>query len=130
MGAHAGTEHRVPAPESLLPERLSPCECPVFDHPFVAAPNVVDENLDLARLPSYTFERSRHLRIHSVVASKTRNPLFVGSTIVYRPAGHEHPRPKLSENACDPAANAEGSTGDDSDFAVQISHWLSSHVVH
>jgi hypothetical protein len=48
---------------------------------------------------------------------------LVGYTIVRRPTGHEHPRPVLSERACDPAANAEGSTGDDSDFAVQISHW-------
>jgi hypothetical protein len=40
-----------------------------------------------------------------------------------RPAGHEHPRPVFSERACDSAANAEGSTGDDSDFTVQVSHW-------
>jgi hypothetical protein len=58
-----------------------------------------------------------------VVALNTRNLLFVDYTIIRRPTGHEHPRPVLSEHACDPAANAEGSTGNDSDFAVHISHW-------
>jgi hypothetical protein len=29
----------------------------------------------------------------------------------------------LNERACESAADTEGFTGDDSDFAVQISHW-------
>ena len=62
-------------------------------------------------------------QVDPVVASNTRNLLFVDYTIVRRPTGHEHARPVLSEHACDPTANAEGSTGNDSDFAVQISHW-------
>lgn len=37
----------------------------------------------------------------------TRNLLVVGYTIMRRPAGHEHPRPALSEHACEPTANAE-----------------------
>jgi hypothetical protein len=55
--------HRLSRRQPLLPEWLSPCECPVFYHPFVTAPNVVDENIDLARLPSNALERGRHLKI-------------------------------------------------------------------
>lgn len=84
--------------------------------------SVVDENLDVARLPGHALERGRDLCIHPVVASNTRNLLLVDYTIVRRPTGHEDPRPVWSERACDPAANAEGFTGDDSDF--QVCWWL------
>src|SRR6266478_4201473 len=106
MGAHAGTKHSVPAPESLFPERLAPRKYPVFDHSFIAAPNVVYENLDLACPPGYAFERGDHVCIHAVVASNTRHVFFVGYTIVGGPAGHENPRPAFSKDACDPAADA------------------------
>src|SRR5437764_1845082 len=44
-GAHPGGEHRVPAPERLLPEGQRPRKLSVLDHILVAAPDVINENV-------------------------------------------------------------------------------------
>jgi hypothetical protein len=58
-----------------------------------------------------------------VLGAHARRSTWRPSAIVHRPARHEHPRSVLTEHPCDAAPNAEGSPGDNSDFAFQISHW-------
>ena len=120
--AHSCAEHRVPAPERLFPERLAPRECPVLDHPLVSAPDVVHEDVDpVSRLERRARTRPSP-RIQPVVAANTGDVLIDRCTIVHRAAGHEHPRPVVSERARDPAADAEGPPGDDGDPAFQGIH--------
>src|SRR3982750_1607213 len=93
MRAHSSTKHCVPAPQRLFPERFGPGECAVLDHPLVAAPDVVDEDVDPAGLPNHTLERRRHLLIQPVVAPNAGNLLVAICTIVGRPASHEDTSP-------------------------------------
>jgi len=77
MRANARAEHRVPTPERLFPEWLAPGESPILDHALVAAPHVVHQDVDRARLAGDPVERRFHLRVHPMVAADTRDPLIV-----------------------------------------------------
>jgi len=50
VGTHAGMEHRIPAPDRLFPKRFAPGKHSVLQHLFVAAPDVIDENVDGAAI--------------------------------------------------------------------------------
>ena len=79
--ADAGAEHRVPAPERLLPERLAPGELAVLDHPLVAAPDVVHEDVDAAAFVEDVLERRVDL---GVVAMVARMPVPVVEALAVR----------------------------------------------
>jgi hypothetical protein len=66
--AHAGRHHGVPAPQRLLPERGRKGEVPVFDHPFVAAPRGIHEDVQSAGLSGNPFEHLAHCRVIGVIA--------------------------------------------------------------
>src|SRR6185437_12261002 len=73
MRAHAGLEHRVPTPERLLPELARPRELAVLHHVFVAAPDIVDENVEPAVLARDAVKNGTNLRIFAMVAAKRNN---------------------------------------------------------
>src|SRR6185369_5054516 len=66
--AHAGVEHLVPAPERLFPEWFRPRELAILHHVVVAAPDVVDEDVDAA-LAQDARERRVYLRVDAVIAT-------------------------------------------------------------
>ena len=80
VGTHTSIEHRIPAPKRLFPEWLAPREYTVFHHLLVAAPNIVDENVDGASLLNAR-ECSCDLFILSVVATNSCD-LRVASDVV------------------------------------------------
>ena len=116
--AHAGAEHRVPSPQRLFPERLAPGERAVFNHPFVSAPDVVDEDVDPVRLPSDALERGRHFGVHrwsQGMPGDRRHQCTIGRGS----AGDEHARALVSQRACDAAADAKRAPSDDGDTVVE-----------
>ncbi len=120
--AHAGAEHRVPAPERLFPERPGPREYPVLEHPFVSAPDVVDEDIDPLRVPGDALERGRHLGVTPMVATNTDNALVRRRGVVQRAAGDEDARPLLGKRPGDPASDAQAPPGDDRDTTFKVFH--------
>src|SRR5207253_2032132 len=67
-GANPSREHRVPAPERLLPEGARPSELAALDHILIAAPSVVDEYVQTPLLVRDTPKRRPHLFVVAVVA--------------------------------------------------------------
>src|SRR5437868_3321996 len=67
-GTHASRKHRVPAPERLLPEGQRPCELAVLDHLLVAAPDVINENVQTTLLFTHSLKHRLDLSVMSMVA--------------------------------------------------------------
>src|SRR5437764_2987287 len=67
-GAHASGEHRVPAPERLLPEGPRPRKLAVLDHLLVAAPDVINENVQATLLFTHSLKHRLDLSVMSMVA--------------------------------------------------------------
>src|SRR5262249_48357741 len=76
MRSDACGEHRVPTRDSLLPEWFWPGENATLYHVLVAAPHVIDQDIDWSRLPGNLFERRAHLCIVSMVTANASNPFF------------------------------------------------------
>src|SRR5262249_51939267 len=69
VSTHAGSKHCIPAPGWLLPKWQGPGKLTILDHPFVATPDVIHQNVETIRGFSDLFEESLHLLIVSVVTS-------------------------------------------------------------
>src|SRR5262245_60837671 len=122
MRPHAGAEHRIPPPQGLFPERLGPGECPILNHMLVAAPDVVDKDIDSGRLTADALERPRHLCIQPVVTANAGNALVIDCTVLRRAARHKHPRTVAGKLACDPSTNTKGTASHDGDIVLYCSH--------
>lgn len=81
MGAHTSVEHGIPAPKRLFPKWLAPCKHTVFHHLLIAAPYVVDENIDSPGLLSHPIECSCELIVLSVVTTNSYNLRVVPGTV-------------------------------------------------
>ena len=118
MRADAGCEHRVPAPQGLLPERLRPREIAILDHPLVAAPHIVDQDVDTLGLGKDFLERGFDLRVLTVVTTNRRCLLVDQLVIRRRSPGDENSRAVLRELSRHAASDALGGAGHDADSTL------------
>src|SRR5260370_430233 len=79
---NAGAEHRVPTPERLFPEWLGPGENAILNHPLVATPHAVHQDVNRVGLVDDPVERRFHLAVDSMVAADACNLLL--ETLVIR----------------------------------------------
>src|SRR6476646_9773337 len=66
--ADACLEHRVPAPQRLLPEWARPCELTIFHHIFIAAPGIIHQHINAALLLADSAKRTLSLLIVAMIA--------------------------------------------------------------
>jgi hypothetical protein len=68
-GSHSGGEHPVPAPERLLPEGCIEKGGGIVTALFVAAPGVVDQQIEPSLLIPHLLEQAGHVLVDGVVAA-------------------------------------------------------------
>jgi hypothetical protein len=115
--ADTGAEHRVPPPQRLLPERLHPGELAVVHHPLVAAPYVVDEDVDGVVLCDAR-ERGFDVAVHGVIAANADGAFADGLEIRFRTSGDEDLRALPGQFTGDTTADAAAPSCDESDLTV------------
>src|SRR5262245_1415795 len=90
MSADTSGEHCVPAPERLFPKGLAPGKDPILNHFFVAAPDIVDEDIDGTSFIHHSLECLRNLLIVPMVTSNTHGVGGVEFPFSDRAASHKH----------------------------------------
>ena len=118
--AHAGVDHGAPPPGWLLPERIHPRELPVLDHPLVAAPGRIGEDVKPSMLAADPLEHGRHCFVVRVVARHAYDTVRQRG-IRDRPAGGVDTGPGIGQGGGDATADAAAGAGDERGFPGQQS---------
>src|SRR5690606_7763418 len=100
-------EHGIPSPERLLPERLRPREFAIHDHPVVAAPCGIYEDINGRRLRIDVGKQLFDLRILAVIASNQRDP-WRCDRVSHCTAGGNDVRALFRQNSGDATTNPLG----------------------
>lgn len=117
--ANPGREHRIPAPEWLVPERRRPREDPVLDHVVVAAPHAIDEHIDGLDARADVLESRSHRSVVAMVATKRRHVAVGGHEFGRGSACHKHGSASGRQFMGDAAADAVCPAGHHGDSPVQ-----------
>jgi hypothetical protein len=80
-GTKACVHHAVPAMRGLFPEGQGPLEYTVFDHPLIAGPGIVHQNVQLPGLICDSVENLVGLVVAGVVAGEANYTFGQGSPI-------------------------------------------------
>ena len=86
----------------------------IADHPFVPAPDVVDEDLDAGRFLDDAREGGHHVRILAVVTTDAQDSVF-SCAFRSRSPSDEHSGALVSQRTRDAAADALRAPSNDSD---------------
>ena len=116
---NAGAEHRIPPPERLFPEWPGPRELAVVDHALVAAPHVVDQDVDSGGTRAGCVRRPRRPARPRDGRTDAVTAVSEAFVIRCRTAGDVDARTALGELACDASADASRRSGHHRDLAVQ-----------